>query len=117
MEDLKQARLMVCARGIEIWVRTLSERADAGDKEAERVLAKLRDAFEDACKLLGGEREEQGDEFVATYDGLLMLEEAANGKSEHPIELLRSIAEQVQKDLQRLGCGPIDTSFLHEPGG
>ncbi|HEX5413077.1 MAG TPA: hypothetical protein VFZ27_14595 [Terriglobia bacterium] len=114
MDVLKKSRLLVCARGVEAWVRTLSDRADSGDREASAVLDKMREAFETAHKLLDYGPELQADEYVAIYDGLLILEAAAQGRSEYPIDVLRSIAEQVQKDLQRLGREPLDTSFLYE---
>jgi hypothetical protein len=105
---------MVCARGIEVWVRTLCERADNGDQEAELALEKLRDAFETASKLCNDGRELTEDEFVPLYEGLLILEQAAQGRPGYPREVLRVVAKQTLAGCMRLGFDPPDVSFLLE---
>lgn len=112
-EPLK-SRLLVCARGIEVWVRKLSERADLGDIEAEQALDRLRGAFEAARKALGEGPEMQADEFVAVYDGLLILEQAVEGRSEYPLEVLRAIARQAARDCKRLGLRRFDEEKVLE---
>lgn len=114
MEKPIRARLLVWARGIETWIETLSERADQGDREAERALAKLRDALETCSRLFNDGPELREDEFLALHEGLQILLEAAEGRRDYPIHLLHSIGERVAKDCKRLGIRPPDISSLDE---
>lgn len=114
MEGLLRPRLMVCARGIEAWVRRLCDRADHGDQEAERALEKLRDAFETALKVLGDGPELREDEFLTISQGLLILDRALQGSHEYPREVLRRIAKQTAEDCKRLGVTPFDVDGMLE---
>jgi hypothetical protein len=113
MEGFLKPRLMVCGRGIEAWVGILYERADGGDKEAERALEKLRDAFEFTVKVLGG-GEIKEDEYLGLVEATRILEKALEGSSEYPREVLLRIARQAVEDCRKLGIEPPDTSFLYE---
>lgn len=107
-------RLLVCARGIEVWVRTLSYRADQGDEEAERALEKLRDAFENASKVLGNGPEMQEDQFLVVIKALEILDGALRGSREYPVDVLRGIARQADEDCRRLGVKPFDVDGFLE---
>lgn len=109
------SRLLVCALGIESWVRRLSYRADHGDQEAERAIDKLREAFETAGRLCEGAGAKlSADEFESVYHGLRTLERAAFGREDYPREVLRNIAEMTTQRCRRLGIDPPDTSFLDD---
>lgn len=114
MEKPTRARLLVYGKGIEIWVKTLSERADHGDREAERALAGLRNALETCSRLCNDGPELREDEFLALHEGLQILLQAAEGNRDYPIQVFHSIGEQVAKDCKRLGIEPPDISSLDE---
>lgn len=114
MEEPMKARLLVNGRGIEIFVDILSKRAEQGDQEAEDALVKLRDALDSASKLCNEGPELTEDQYVAIHDGLLILKEAQEGRSEYSLNELRAIGRQVAEDCRKLGLGPLDISFLDE---
>lgn len=107
----------MCSLGIQRWITILSDRADRGDVKAERALAKLRDAFEEAAPLCGEQAPLNEGEFYPVYDALLVLEQAIQGRAEYPPDLLRSIALNTVEDCRALGLDPPDISFFLKQKG
>lgn len=113
-ENRTRARLLVNTRGIEIWIDTLHERAITGDRVAGQALDKLEEALATCAGLCNDGPEFTEQQYVAIFEGLKIIKQAACGHSDYPLEVLRSVGEQVVKDCESIGTEPPDISFLYK---
>jgi hypothetical protein len=113
--DASIERDLASGRVIEELVADLWRLATGENQEAKRALTNLREALEIGSRVHEpGRRRLREDQVLVMYEGLLVILRAAQGRSEYPRDVLRSIGEQTVELCKKLGFEPPDISFLKE---